>query len=115
MWFKHRAWIPIAWLLSVGNLIAAWFAARPGEPWHATIHAALAVLFGLGAQQLGARKRALQDRGSQADLRADITALREELTALGEAHSDILERLDFMERVLTQVREAHRELPSDSS
>jgi len=56
VWFKHRAWIPVAWLLSLANLISVWFAARPGEPWHATVHALLAVLFGLGAQRLALRK-----------------------------------------------------------
>jgi hypothetical protein len=56
MWFKHRAWIPVAWLLSLGNLGAVWFAAQPAEPWHATIHALLAVLFGVGAQRLMARQ-----------------------------------------------------------
>jgi hypothetical protein len=59
VWFKHRAWIPIAWLLSLVNLVSVWFAARPAEPWHASIHALLAVLFGLGAQRLMARQQAL--------------------------------------------------------
>ena len=59
MWFKHRAWIPVAWLLSLGNVAAVWFAALPAEPWHATTHALLAVLFGLGAERLTARQRAL--------------------------------------------------------
>lgn len=94
MWFKHRAWIPIAWLLCLGNLIAAWFAARPAEPWHATIHALLAVLFGLGAQRLAARQRALKNRGGGAELPADITALREELTALRQDQSEILKRVE---------------------
>ena len=40
------------------NLGAVWFAARPAEAWHATLHAVLAVLFGLGAQRLAARRRA---------------------------------------------------------
>ena len=53
MWFKHRAWIPVAWLLSLVNLVGVWFAARPAEAAHATVHALLAVLFGLGAQRLG--------------------------------------------------------------
>ena len=57
MWFKHRAWIPVAWLLSLANLIAVWFAAQPAEPWHASAHALLAVLFGLGAQRLALRKK----------------------------------------------------------
>jgi hypothetical protein len=58
VWFKHRAWIPVAWLLSLGNLVSVWFAAWPAEPWHATGHALLAVLFALGAQRLEARRRA---------------------------------------------------------
>jgi hypothetical protein len=56
VWFKHRAWIAVAWLLSLANLGGVWFAARPAEPWHATIHALLAVLFGVGAQHLAARR-----------------------------------------------------------
>lgn len=94
MWFKHRAWIPIAWLLCLGNLIATWFAARPAEPWHATIHALLAVLFGLGAQRLAVRQRALKNRAGGAERGADITAVRDELTALREAQSEILERVE---------------------
>lgn len=35
--------------MSAGNVISVWFAARPGEAWHATIHAALALGFGLWA------------------------------------------------------------------
>src|SRR5688572_33074305 len=61
MWFKHRAWIPIAWLLSLANVGAVRFAALPAEPWHATTHALLAVLFGVGAQRLMARRAALRD------------------------------------------------------
>ena len=57
MWFKHRAWIPVAWVLCLVNVVAVWFAARPAEPWHASIHALLAVLFGLGAQRLGLRRQ----------------------------------------------------------
>jgi hypothetical protein len=59
VWFKHRAWIPVAWLLSIGNVVAVWFAAQPAEPWHATTHALLAVLLGVGAQRLETRRRAL--------------------------------------------------------
>src|SRR5262245_50180618 len=60
MWFKHRAWIPIAWVLSVVNVAAVWFAAQPGETWHATTHALLGVLFAVGAQHLSARQRAMK-------------------------------------------------------
>jgi hypothetical protein len=93
MWFKHRAWIPIAWLFCLGNVIATWFAALPAEPWHATTHALLAVLFGLGAQHLAARQRALMNWGGGAELPADIAALREELTALGQGQSETLTRV----------------------
>lgn len=61
MMFRHRAWPPIAWVLCLVNVVAVWFAARPAEPWHATIHAVLAVLFGWWAQHL-ARQR---DRGGE--------------------------------------------------
>lgn len=93
MWFKHRAWIPVAWLLCVANLGATWFAAQPAEAWHATTHALLAVLFGLGAQRLAARQRALKYQSGGAELPADVTALREELTALRQ-DSQILKRVE---------------------
>ena len=47
MWFKHRAWIPIAWL-SLLNVGAVWFAAQPAEPWHATVNALLPCCLRLG-------------------------------------------------------------------
>ena len=59
--------------------------------------------------------RWLKNRGGGAELRADITALRDELTALRQAQAEIQERLDFTERMLSQVRDAHRELPRASS
>lgn len=58
MWFRHRAWIPISWALCAANVVSVWFAARPAEPWHATIHALLAVACGLGAQHLARRRSA---------------------------------------------------------
>lgn len=61
--------------------------------------------------------RWLKHRGGAggADLPGEITALREELRALREAQADIQERLDFTERMLSQVRDTHRELPKASS
>ena len=94
MWFKHRSWIPIAWILSLGNVIATWFAAQPAEPWHATIHALLAVLFGVGAQRLSDRQRLKALGASDADLPAEITAMRAELTALQQGQFDILKRVE---------------------
>ena len=90
MWFKHRAWIPVAWLLSLGNVVAVWFAARPAEATHATIHALLAVLFGVGAQRLMARRQ-LASRGQPAigdererQLEQAIDAIAVELERVGE-------------------------------
>jgi hypothetical protein len=57
MWFKHPFWIPFAWIVSLANVVSVWFAAKPAEPYHATIHAATAVLFALGAERLAARRR----------------------------------------------------------
>ena len=88
MWFKHRAWIPVAWLLSLGNLVSVWFAAQPAEAWHATIHAMLAVLFGVGAQRLMARQRTPLRAGVGDDreqrLEQAIDAIAVELERVGE-------------------------------
>ena len=58
MTFNPRVWSPIAWLLSIPYLAAVWFAARPAEPWHASLHAVLAVLVALWAQRLASRQDA---------------------------------------------------------
>jgi transposase-like protein len=92
MWFKARAWIPVAWILSLANLGAVWFAARPGEAWHATTHALLALLFGVGAQRLNARWRALHSESGES-LPAGVAALREELTAARQADSETLKQV----------------------
>ena len=124
MWFKHRAWIPIAWILSVGNVVAVWFAAAPGEPWHATIHATLGLLFGVGAQRLAARRRLMQ-LGGGAELPGDVSTLRAELAALRQDQSEFLKRVEQsvdavaieVERVGESQRyltKAMAELPRDS-
>ena len=88
MWFKHRAWIPIAWLLSLLNLGAVWFAALPAEPWHATIHALLAVLFAVGAQRLMARQRSASaieaSRADRLQQGLDVIALEVERISEGQ-------------------------------
>jgi hypothetical protein len=106
---KTRFWNTVLVLLSAGNLVAVWFAARPGEPWHATIHAALALGFGLWAQ---ARMRleaarfgaGALDEGSE----GEIAALRGEVGEVRGELGDVQERLDFTERLLTQARDADR-------
>src|SRR5262245_25399142 len=116
VWFKHRAWIPIAWLLSAGNLISVWFAARPAETWHATIHALLAVLFGLGAQRLMARRQTLlrtepalaADRTKHIEQAIDAIAI--ELERVGEGQRFVTKLL--AERGLELDRSSQSRQPS---
>ncbi len=57
MWLRHRAWVPVAYGLSVFNVGATWFAAAPGEALHATTHALLAALLAAGGQYLAQRHK----------------------------------------------------------
>lgn len=55
--------------------------------------------------------RWLKSRGATSELRSELAALRDEVAELRQAHADAQERLDFTERLLSQVRESNRELP----
>lgn len=104
MTFKPRIWQPIAIALSGINLAAVGAAATAGEGIHAGAHAVVALLFGLWAQHMQARRGALpptlgQERLDLLD--ADLGELRRELT-------ETQERLDFAERLLAQGAEARR-------
>ena len=101
MTFNPAIWYPIAVVLSVINLAAAGFAAGQAEPWHATIHAALAVAFGLWAQRLRQAPRGSEPQARLEALEAEMGNLRQEL-------SETQERLDFAERMLAQGPEARR-------
>lgn len=100
MTFKPATWYPIAVALSVLNLVGVGFAVRPGEPWHATTHAALAVAFGLWAQRLRHRRggNELEDR---------LDALEVEVSKMRLELNETQERLDFAERLLAQRPETH--------
>jgi hypothetical protein len=107
MTFKPTIWYPIAIVLSAINLVAVGFAAGEPQPWHAGIHAALAVAFGLWAQRLRERRGASELQAPVEVLEAletlevDVSRLRQEL-------SEMQERLDFTERLLAQGPDAHR-------
>jgi hypothetical protein len=101
MTFKPAIWYPIAIVLSVINLVGVGFAAGTSEPWHASIHAALALAFGLWAQRLR------QSPGGS-DLQARLEALEAEVSNLRQELSETQERLDFAERMLAQGPEARR-------
>jgi len=106
VWFKHRGWIPVAWLLSLSNLAAVWFAARPAEPWHATIHALLAVLFGLGARRLMARQR-VDSLHEQLQQTIDQNQYLQQTVDGMQTHlQELEERLDFVERLLAKHRDS---------
>lgn len=114
MTFKPRVWEPIAWILSAVNVGAVWFAAQPGETWHATTHAVLGVAFGLWALHLRRLKRT-----SMADLSAqerldEIEARLAEFDKLPDVEArlaELEERLDFTERALLDVRARAQQLP----
>jgi uncharacterized protein YlxW (UPF0749 family) len=59
--------------------------------------------------------RWLKTRGTSAELRAEMAALREEVAELRQAQVDMQERVDFTERMLSQVRELQHELPKGST
>ena len=117
MWFKHRAWIPVAWLLCVVNIGSVWFAAQPAEPWHATAHALLAVLFGLGAQRL--RQRKLSTMSVDADMVGRLQELEARLADPDKLQdvegrlTELEERLDFTERALVDVRTRAQQSPKE--
>jgi len=108
MWFKHRAWIPIAWVLSVVNLAAVWFAAEPGQPAHATLHALLAGSFALGAQRLLARQRA---EGQNDEVRQALDHnefLQQTVDDMQARTLELEERLDLAEHLLAKNRNSER-------
>jgi hypothetical protein len=59
--------------------------------------------------------RWLKTRGTSAEVRAELAALRDEVAELRQAQVDMQERVDFTERMLSQVRESQRELPKGSA
>ena len=110
MRFKPVVWVPIAWILSAVNAGAIWFAARDGEPLHATIHAALALAFAVWAERL--RRRQLRaDDPSLDDLRQQMDELQGESR---DQIAELQERLDFAERLLAQNRMTQGVKPPES-
>lgn len=105
MWFKHRAWIVVAGLLSLLNLVAVWFAAQPGEPWHATTHALLALLFGLGAQRLGSRSKSTADMSvlTRQELDGRLATESNQVARSLDAIAVEVERIGEGQRFLTKL------------
>lgn len=108
MWFKHRGWIPVAWLLSVVNLVAIWFAAEPGETWHAAGHGLFAVLFGLGARHLMTRQRITALNQQLQEVLDQNEQLQQTIDGTQAHLRELEERVDFSERLLARQREEER-------
>ena len=101
MTFKPTVWYPIAAELGVLNLVSVAFAVGPVPPWHATIHATLAVAFGVWAQRL--RQRRLEnEREAQLAAPEAVEELESEVDLLRQELAEMQERVDFAERMLAQ-------------
>ena len=107
MTFKSAIWYPIAGGLSVINLIATGFAAGSAEPWHAGVHATLALAFGLWAQRL----QMLRARGKLPPPLEALEALEAEVNDLRQDLIETQERVDFTERLLAREPERRTEPP----
>jgi hypothetical protein len=106
VWFKHRAWIPVAWILCLVNLASVGFVAQSGAPLHAAGHGILAALFGLWAQRLAQRTTPDADADVMERVQ-DLEARLADLDKLPDVDGRLAaleERLDFAERVLVDVR-----------
>ena len=101
MTFKPAIWRPIAFVLSVLNLVAVGFAAGAAEPWHAAGHATLALAFGLWAQRLGQGPGGSEIQGPL-DVVEALQGLEADLSNLRVEVGEMQERLDFAERVLAK-------------
>ena len=102
--FRSPKWYPISMGLSAVNLVAVGFAASTAEPFHAAVHAGLALAFGLWAQRLRQAPRANELSGS-AEVFDALDAVETEVARLRQDLSETQERLDFTERLLAQRAE----------
>lgn len=104
MTFRPAIWYPISIVLSALNLVGVGFAAGEAQPWHAGVHAALALAFGLWSQRLRqtpAKSDFPVSLEALEALEADMSRLRDDL-------AETQERLDFTERLVVQGQEARR-------
>jgi hypothetical protein len=107
MTFKPAIWYPIAVALSVINLVAVGFAAGEPQPWHAAIHAALALAFGVWSQRLR-QGPARSDLQAPLEVLEALEALNAEVSNLRQELGETQERLDFAERLLAGPERAER-------
>ena len=104
MTFKPSTWYPIAVVLAAINLVGVGFAVGPGQPWHAGIHAALALAFGLWAQRLRQQRTGGNELQAGLEGLEGLEALEAEVSTLRRELGETQERLDFVERVLARPK-----------
>lgn len=101
MRFNPTIWRPAALVVSALNLVGVGFAAGAAEPWHAGIHATLALAFWSWGQRLRGSARGGEIPGGMETLELEVSQIRREL-------DEAQERLDFAERMLAQGMDAKR-------
>jgi hypothetical protein len=99
MTFKAPFWRPAAFVLTGVNLVGVGFAAGAAEPWHAGVHAVLALAFWSWAQRL-------RQRREESGRFPQVEALELEMGDLRRELGEVQERLDFTERMLAQRSDA---------
>ncbi|MDH3497626.1 MAG: hypothetical protein OER21_12770 [Gemmatimonadota bacterium] len=108
MTVKSALWHPIAVGLSLVNVAGLGYAVASAEPWHAAIHGALALAFGVWAQRLRWGSAGSELARMQRQLEQQASALEDAQTTLATQSGELAElqeRVDFAERLLVQVRD----------
>ncbi len=102
MTFKRGFWSPVMLLLSAGNFAGMGFAVAASEPWHAAIHAALAAAFAWWGMRLRVAPPAPPREHPGANGLEDTRAV---LAEQADQLAELNERVDFLERMLAQLRD----------
>jgi predicted nuclease with TOPRIM domain len=79
------------------------------EPWMIPIIAGVPLAFTFQVVQYKLKKKELEMRGSDAELRPEVDALRDDLDNTQAQLAEVQERLDFAERLLTAGRESQED------
>ena len=106
---KHATWFPIAFVLSVVNLV--WAAMTVAQPAHAAAHLVAAAVLGIWAMRL---RHAMAGSENRLDSAEAVDALYGEVNELRRELSDLQERLDFTERLLAHQADARSANPQQS-
>lgn len=99
-----RFWRLVAIALSVFNVAGAGFALAAGEGWHTGIHLSLAIAFAFAAQRLKERSSvSAAEEGT-----TKVEELQDTVARQAAQLTELQERVDFAERMLTQIRDRQK-------